>query len=68
MGKKEREWNLDIGVVNTWSAGGRVIGLLPNIEYVENSFNRGITITLFGIGVFIGYINRKEIEKLNEQE
>lgn len=63
----EKQWSLGIGFVNTWSRESRIIGLIPNIEYIQNPFNVGFDITFFGIGVFFGFINKKLLMQQKEE-
>lgn len=50
-------WDFGVGAVCTWGNDVYTVNFLPSIEYIHNNYNRGISITLFGLGVFIGKVN-----------
>jgi hypothetical protein len=63
--ENNHKWDFGFGMVCTWGVEVYTINFIPNIEYVHNSFNRGITFTLFGLGFFVGKVNTTLI---NEQQ
>jgi hypothetical protein len=62
---EQDSWVFGFGTICTWGSNIYTINFLPSIEYIHNNYNRGLTLSLFGLGVFIGKVNSTLINKEN---